>query len=163
MAKITNMKEFKQALEGLSLDDQRVVAARFVADVFDLTGDERVKHAQEIASRLDATPEELMTAYHSAKHAAAESSLHSDWELIDWKKQAAYFVAKACAACLAPAHQGIKWRHLAWNTANHCRMARTCASIEHEQEQMSLSTAEEALNKQIQTQFAILGTFLESK
>jgi len=121
MAKIHNTQEFKQALDNLSLEDQRVVAARFVADVLDLTEDARVKHAQEVASRPDATPEDLMSAYHSAKRAAVESSIHSEWELVDWHKEAAHFVARACAASLAPAHHGITWRHLAWNTAHYCR------------------------------------------
>lgn len=163
MTKISTTKDFKQALDSLSLDQQRVVAARFVADVLDLTADNRVKQAQEVAANPDATPETLMSAYHSAWHAAVESSVHSDMELIDWHKQTAHFVAKACAESLAPAHHGITWRHLAFNVASHCRMARLCASIEHEDEKPSLSTAEEALNKQIQTQFDILSTFLEEK
>jgi hypothetical protein len=105
-------------------------------------------------------PEALMSAYHSAWHAAVESSVHSDMELVDWQKQTAHFVAKACAESLAPAHHGIKWRHLASNAANHCQMARLCASIEHDQERPSLSSAEKALNKQIQTQLEILSAYL---
>jgi hypothetical protein len=163
MGKISTMKEFKQALESLSLDQQRVVAARFVADVLDLTEDDRVIQAQKVAADRNAKPETLMSAYHSAWHAAVQSSLRSDLELIDWHKQTAHFVAKACAESLAPAHHGISWRHLAFNAASHCRMARLCANIEHEEEHPNLSVAEEALNKQIQTQFEILGTFLEEK
>lgn len=152
MAKISSRKEFTQALESLSLDQQRVVAARFVADVLDLTDDDRVKQAQKVAADPNATPESLVLAYHSVWHAAVESSVHSDMELVDWHKQTAHFVAKACAESLAPAHRGITWRHLASNVANHCHMARLCASIEHEQERPSLASAEEALNDQIQTQ-----------
>lgn len=163
MPKISTMKEFKQALESLSLDQQRVVAARFVADVLDLTEDDRVKQAQEVSADPNATPEALMSAYHSAWHAAVESSVHSDMELIDWHKQTAHFVAKACAESLAPSHHGITWRHLAFNAASHCRMARLCASIEHEEEQPNLSIAEEAVNRQIQTQCEILSAFLEEK
>jgi hypothetical protein len=163
VTKISTRKEFKEALETLSLDQQRVVAARFVADVLDLTQDARVKQAQKVAADPNAAPESLMSAYHLAWHAALESSVHSDMELVDWHKQTAHFVAKACAESLAPAHHGITWRHLASNVANHCHMARLCASIEHEEERPSLSTAEEALNKQIQTQFEILSRFLEEK
>ncbi|MGD8614468.1 MAG: hypothetical protein PVI91_02210 [Gammaproteobacteria bacterium] len=161
MAKISTMKEFKETLETLSLEQQRVLAARFVADVLDLTDDDRVRQAQKIASDPNATPESLMSAYHSAWHAALESSVHGDMELVDWHKQTAHFVAKACSECLAPAHHGIAWRHLAFNVASHCRMARLCATVEHEQDRPSLSAAEQALNKQIQTQFEILGAFLE--
>ena len=87
MGKISTMKEFKQALESLSLDQQRVVAARFVADVLDLTEDDRVIQAQKVAADRNAKPETLMSAYHSAWHAAVQSSLRSDLELIDWHKQ----------------------------------------------------------------------------
>jgi hypothetical protein len=155
------MKEFKQALESLTLDQQRVVAAGFVADVLELTEDERVKQAQKVAAKPDATPDSLMDAYHSAHHAAVESSVHSDLELVDWHKQTAHFVAKACAESLVPAHPGATWRDLAFNVASHCRMARLCANIEHEQDQPSLSGAEEALHKQIRTQFERLSAFLE--
>jgi hypothetical protein len=143
------MKEFRQALEKLELDQQRIVAARFVADVLDLTDDGRVKQAQSVAADANATPDSLMSAYHSAWHAAVESSVTSDMELPDWSKQTAHFVAKACAESLAPAHEGITRRHLAVNVANHCRMARLCACIEHEAENPSLSAAEKALNQQI--------------
>jgi hypothetical protein len=160
MSKISTMKEFKEGLQSLSLDQQRVVAARFVAEVLDLTDDERVKQAQKVAADPNAAPESLMSAYHSVWHAALESSVHSDMELIDWRKQTAHFVARACAESLAPAHHGLAWRHLAYNVASHCRMARLCSSVEHEEEQPSLAAAEEALNKQIRTQFEILGAFL---
>ena len=152
-----------QALEGLSLEQQRIVAARFVADVLDLTDDDRVKQAQRVAVDPNASPEALMVAYHSAWHAAVESSVHSGMEPVDWRKQAAHFVAKACAESLAPAHSGITWRHLASNVANHCHMGRLCASIEHEQERPSLSTAEEALHNQIRTQLEILREFLDEQ
>lgn len=163
MAKISTMKEFRQALEELSLDKQRLVAAQFVADVLDLTDNDKVRQAQEIAVRSDATPEELMSAYHAAKHAAVESSIHHEFELVDWHKQASHFVAKACAEDLAPAHHGLIWRHLAWNVAYHCRAARICASIEHGEGEPSLSEAEEMLNKQIRTQFETLDEFLSAK
>ena len=161
MAKIRTMKEFKEALESLSLDRQRVVAARFVADVLDLTKDDRIKQAQEVAADPDATPDHIMSAYHLAWHAAVESSVMSDMELVDWRKQTAHFVAKACAESLAPAHPGVTMRHLAINVASHCRMARLCANIEHDEEQPSLANAEKALNRQIQSQFEILGKYLK--
>jgi len=83
--------------------------------------------------------------------------------MVNWRKQTAHFVAKACAESLAPAHPGVTLRHLASNVASHCRMARLCANIEHEEDQPSLANAEAALNKQIQEQFEILGQYLEEK
>ncbi len=163
MVKINTMQEFKEALDKLSLDQQRVAAALFVEDVLDLTGDAAVMQAQKIAADPDATPESLMSAYHSAAHAAAESSMHGDLELIDWQKQTAHFVARACSESLAPSHRGLTWSHLAFNVASHCRMARLCATIEHEEANPSLSTAEQALKKQIQTQFDIVSTFIETE
>lgn len=161
MSSITTMEEFKEALEALSLDRQRIIAARFVGDVLDLTDDEALKHAQQVALRPDASPEDLMAAYHAARHIAVKSGIHSEWELVDWHKQAEHFVAKACAESLAPAHHGVKWRHLAWNVAHHCRMARTCACIDHEQDHPSFAKAEAALHEQIQTQFELLGRFFD--
>jgi hypothetical protein len=161
MTAISTMKAFTQALEKLDVNQQRVVAARFVADVLDLTDDDRVIQAQRIAADADATPDALMSAYHSAWRAAVESSVSSDMELIDWRRQTAHFVAKACAESLAPAHAGVTSSHAAINAANHCRMARVCACIEHEAETPSLSAAEKALTQQIQTQFDILQRYLE--
>lgn len=163
MAEIRNMNAFSRALEALSLEEQRLVGARFLAEVLDLTDDEGIKQAQKVAANSEASPEELMAAYHHAHHAAVLSSLHSDLELVNWRKQAAFFVAKACASCLSPVHEGTKWCHLALNVSHYCRMARTCASIEHEQTEPSLSVAEDALNKQIRTQFKILSDFLDNR
>lgn len=163
MAEITTMQQFKDALEHLSLDDQRVVGAQFVADVLDLVQDNRLQQAQATAADPEASPEDLMGAYHLARRVIVESSPHGDWELIDYHKQATYFVARACAACLAPVHPGIKWRHLAWNAAHYCRMARACASMDHETAKPDLSSVETAMNQQIQTQFTIVGDYSEKR
>lgn len=163
MPKINTMSEFKQALADLSLEQQRIVAALFVAEVIDLTDDIRVKESQKVAADPNATPDSIMSAYHRAWHAAVESSVHGDMELLDMQKQTAHFVAKACAESLAPSHPGVTIRHLASNVANHCRMARLCANIEHEEAQPSLANAENELNKQIQAQFEILGKYLEAQ
>ena len=163
MANIKTMQEFKKALDQLSLDQQRFVASRFVEEVLDLTDYATVKQAQKTAADPDAGPEALMSAYHSAWHAAVESTPYSGFELVDWIKQTAHFVAKACSESRAPSHPGVSWHHLAFNVASHCRMARLCATIDHEAAQPSLSTAEAALNKQIRTQFDILSTFIEEK
>lgn len=145
MAKINTMQEFKETLDALSIEQQRVVASRFIEDVLDLTDDASVKQAQKIAADPDAGPEALMSAYHAASHVAVESSGHSGLELVDWHRQTAHFVAKACAESLEPSHHGIAACHLAFNAASHCRMARLCANIDHEQAQPSLSIAQEAL------------------
>jgi hypothetical protein len=161
MTTINSMTEFKKVLEGLSLEHQRIVAARFVAEVLDLTDDERVKEAQMIAANPDASPDSIRSAYHRAWHAAVESSVHSDMEMLDWQKQTAHFVAKACAESLAPTHPGTTVLYLAINAANHCRMARICANIEHEAEKPSLANAEAMLNQQIQAQFEIVERYLD--
>jgi len=163
MTKIDTMEQFKQALESLPLDRQRLVASRFVGDVLDITDDATVKQSAETAANSNASAEELMSAYHSAKHATITSGLHSSFKLIDYNKQAKHFVAQACAACLAPYHQGITWRHLAWNVAHYCRMARTCASIDHDETSPDLSSTEEALKKQIQGQFEALQKFIDNE
>ena len=160
MATITNIKEFKAALESLSDEEQRVLGARFIAEVLDLAGDAQLKDLQSTATKRHASAEELLNAYHIARSVAIELSLHGDFELIDFKKQAAHFVAKACSACLAPIPSAIKENHRAWNVAHYCREARICAEIGHEKDTEILLAIENDLQKVITKQYALASDFL---
>jgi len=157
------MEEFKLALDNLSLEKQRLVSARFVAAVLDLTNDDRIIQAQKIAADPKATAESLMSAYHSVLHAAIESSLHNTFEEMDMQKQTEHFVAQACSTSLAPSHQNIKWRHMAVSVAHYCRIARICSAIQHEETKPSLAPAEESLHDQIKNQFEILQKYLDEQ
>jgi Zn-finger protein len=160
MSTITNMKEFKTALDSLSDQQQRVLAAQFIIEVLDLTDDSRLRDIQAIAGNSNAKAEELVDAYSIARAISLDLSLHGDFELIDFKKQAAHFVAKACSACLVPLPLSMKEQHRAWNVAHYCREARICSEMEHEQDTEILTKVEKDLQRVIKKQYALTTEYL---
>ena len=160
MSTISTMKEFKAALDSLTDVQQRVLGAQFIAEVLDLTDDNRLRDVQSIAGKAHASAEELLDAYSKARSITVELSLHGDFDLIDFKKQAAHFVAKGCSTCLAPVPVSIKDQHRAWNVAHYCREARICADMGHEEDIESLSEVEKDLHKAIARQYALTSNFL---
>ncbi|NOQ89705.1 MAG: hypothetical protein GQ549_02035, partial [Gammaproteobacteria bacterium] len=54
MSKITTNESFMNALASLSLQQQRLVGARFIKNVLELTKDKHIIHAQSIAVTSDA-------------------------------------------------------------------------------------------------------------
>ncbi len=122
---ISNDKEFKTALAGLSSAQQRQVAASFVQRVFALSGDIRIKAALDAAARADVSDAELTVLSGAANTARVESFTQCGKET-DWSAQAGHFVAKAAVACVKAAEAG---SNLAWDAAMHARMARTCQTV----------------------------------
>jgi len=122
---ISNDKEFKTALAGLSTSQQRQVAASFVQRVFALSGDIRIKAALDAAARADVSDAELTVLSGAANTARVESFTQCGKET-DWSAQAGHFVAKAAVACVKAAEAG---SNLAWDAAMHARMARTCQTV----------------------------------
>ena len=122
---ISNDKEFKTALAGLSTAQQRQVAASFVQRVFALSGDVRIKAALDAAARADVSDAELTVLSGAANTARVESFTQCGKET-DWSAQAGHFVAKAAVACVKAAEAG---SNLAWDAAMHARMARTCQTV----------------------------------
>ncbi len=122
---ISNDKEFKTALAGLSTAQQRQVAAGFVQRVFALSGDIRIKAALDAAARADVSDAELTVLSGAANTARVESFTQCGKET-DWSAQAGHFVAKAAVACVKAAEAG---SNLAWDAAMHARMARTCQTV----------------------------------
>ena len=119
---ISSDSEFKAALNDLSRAGQRLLAARFVEHVLDLSQDARLKAVVAAAKRSDITEDELAAALHSAQAARVDSYTQCGHEC-DWNSQAGHFVAQAALDCLK--EQG----NAAWDTAMHARMARTCKSV----------------------------------
>ena len=101
MSSITNDSEMRQAVDALAAPAQRVLAARFVANVLSLSDDSRLQRVLDTAARPDAGEDELADAYRAAKAAALEAHARcgADGEWID---QAGYFVARAAEAAVAP-------------------------------------------------------------
>lgn len=144
---IVNENEFKTALAGFSIPQQRQVAARFAESVLPLCHDARIKGAINAAKRADITDEELAALFHAAKTASVESYTQCGKEA-NWLGQAGHFVAEAATACVTPQEQA---DNLAWNAAMHARMARTCESI---------ATGQGTENSEAEKQYKILEEFL---
>ena len=160
MDKIASNDAFKTALFSLTLAQQRQVGARFTANVLDLTDGSCAEYATMIAEKGDASTEELENAYHAARQYFMATEIRPFSEL-DYSNQAAHFVAEACMICLGPTYGEHTTHHLAEVVAGHCRMARTCAAIPHEDEYPKLADAEESLKKEIDAQYRILTKYLE--
>ena len=162
MTKIASIEAFKKASSSLSLTRQRQVGARFIGNVLDLTDGSCAEHAQKVAEKGDVTADELENAYHAVHSIYVATNPRSGFSELDFKKQAAHFVAEACMACLAPTYEAYRTHHLAEKVAGYCRMARICSSIQHEEEYPKFLDAEESLKKEIDAQYQILGQLLES-
>jgi len=146
---ISNDKEFKSALAGLSPAQQRQVAARFVQQVFPLSSDVRIKAALEAAGRAGISGAELAIVAQAANTARVESFTQCGREA-DWSAQVGHFVAKAAVACVKPAEAG---GNLAWDAAMQARMARTCQTVAD-----GIGTE----NREAEVQYRILEAFLNS-
>jgi hypothetical protein len=158
---ITDNETFKKTLSALPLAQQRQVGARFVGHVLDLTEGRCTKQAQILAEKNDVSPEELEMAYHAVHAIYVDTRPRSHLSLLDYGKQATHLVAEACMTCVAPTYGDYGTSHLAENVASYCRMARMCASIQHDADNPSLSNAEEAMKKETEAQYEILNKYLE--
>jgi hypothetical protein len=146
---IANDVDFKTALAGLSIAQQRRIAARFVQQVLPLSGDARIQAALDAAGRVDTTDTELAGAAQAANSARVESFTRCGQET-DWRAQAGHFVAKAAVACVKPAEPG---GNLAWEAAMQARLARTCQTV---------ADGTGTDNREAEAQYRILEAFLNS-
>ncbi len=141
--------EFQTALSGLTPQQQRQLAARFVDSVINLCPDPRVKAAVNVARQGDVSDAELAMARQNAKSASVESYTQCGKEA-DWKSQAGHFVALAALACVASNEHADT---LAWDAAMNARMACTCETI---------AEGKGTRNREAETQYRMLDEFLES-
>lgn len=162
MDKINTSEAFKQALSSLPLIQQRQIGAKFIVNVLDLTDGTCARHIRDIAEKSDVTVEELENSYRSVHSVYVATHPRSDMSELDYRKQAAHFVAEACMACLAPTYEEYRTHHLAEKVAGYCQMARICSSIRHDEEHPSFAGAEEALKKEVAAQYRIVNQYLES-
>ena len=132
MSSITNDTEMRQAIAALAAPAQRVLAARFVANVLPLSKDARLQRVLDTAARIDAGEDELAGAHRTAKAASldAHARCGADGEWID---QAGYFVARAAEAAVAPQIRTHS-KGPAWQAAMSARMARTCLADESDED-----------------------------
>jgi effector-binding domain-containing protein len=162
MSKITTNAAFKESLSSLTLAHQRVVGARFIANVLDLTQNRHIKQAQALLSNTDISAEDLDEAYHSIYSIYVNTHPRSHFSLLDYNKQAEHFVAEACLYSLAPTYSETKKHHLAEKVSMYCLMARTCASIIHEGNYPEFTDTEGLVKKEVDAQYEILSEYLES-
>lgn len=162
MPEVTGHKSFQEALSGLNVSQQRQIGARFIAHVLDLTDEPRLRGAQQMAEKSGVTAEELVDAYHSVHNIYTQTHPRSDLTELDYTKQAVHFIAEACLVCLSPTYPEAKIYRIAEKTAMYCRMARTCASILHDEDEPDLEETEKALQNEIKAQYRLVNEFLSN-
>lgn len=126
MPDIRNDEDFKQALAGLAVDEQRKLGCLFIEPLLSLTDDDRIARTLE-AARRGGDDEEMAQAALTAKRAVIDSHTRCGKEG-DWAEQAGYFIARAAAACVASEAHSVSGP-LAWQAAMGCRMARMSESM----------------------------------
>jgi len=160
MPEVKGYQSFQQALSTLTITQQRQIGARFIENVLDLSNEARLKSAQQVAAKADASAEELLDAYHAVHAVYTRTHPRSDLTEIDYTKQAMHFIAEACLVCLSPTYPEARTHRIAEKAAMYCRMARTCASIRHDVDTPQLGDTEKALQTEIQAQYRLLNEFL---
>jgi len=80
MTRISNEGEFRQAIKGLDIGRQRLLAARFADNVDDLCHDKRIAYAVRIAAAPKASNDELDVAFHEARAAAIDCRCGAEGE-----------------------------------------------------------------------------------
>ena len=151
MSTISNDNQFREALNRLTLAQQRAVGARFVENVLSLSSDQRVAQVLAVAKDANASEDAVSLARRSIKAASLEAHTRcgSDGEWID---QAGYFVARAAEACLEPAGRS-PGKGPAWKAAMSARMARTCLAADSDQD---------SHDSESQAQYNILISYLDA-
>jgi len=160
MPAIETNKEFFKVLSSLSLEDQRRVGVKFIDAVLDLANDEQIKNIISTAENSDIFEDGLSDAYRLAHSIYIKSQPHLDMTEMNYDRQAGTFVAEAAMVCVSPTFREATVRHLAQKVASYCRMARTCSSLSHDDENPDFSNAEKVMAETTQEQFSILSDFL---
>lgn len=151
MSTISNDSQFRDALNRLTLAQQRAVGARFVENVLSLSSDPRVAQVLAVAKDADPSADTVNLARRSIKAASLEAHTRcgSDGE---WSDQAGYFVARAAEACLEPEGRS-QGKGPAWKAAMSARMARTCLAADSDQD---------SHDSESQAQYNILISYLDA-
>lgn len=153
---IQNNQQFVDALASLGVDQQRKAGLRFIEQVIDLDGNPRIRQLLEILARDPLSAEDLKLAHDLAHSVYVETHPRSDLLALDFKRQAAHFIAEACAVCSAPVYEQADRIHLAQKAAMYCRMARTCASMHQGGDEPDFAAAERDARKLVEDQMRIV-------
>jgi hypothetical protein len=132
MANIQNDHVLREALDGLSGEQQRILGSRFAQSVLRLSKDERVRRAIDTGLREGGSPGEIEDAFRAAKAYATKTYTDCGKDT-DWLAQADHFVAAAAAAALTPDALVAEKQNRAWKAAVQARMAVNCELIESDE------------------------------
>lgn len=153
MTAIHSDADFRAALSGLSVEQQRRVGKRFLDSVGELSDNPKVAKALAVLDAPDVSADDIAEALRLASTAARDSYTLCGREA-DWRQQAGHFVAAAAAACLGSEEKGAQGDELAWTAAMNARMARVCERI---------AQGEGYDNSEVGRQYEILRTFLDAQ
>lgn len=145
---IQNDKEFRTALDKLSVEQQRSLGALFVQSVKHLCDDQMIDRAIKAAPEQDSLA--MNEAFKQVKALATRTYTACGGDAC-WPEQAAHFVATAAKACLMPAEQIGSNANLAWRTAIQARLANNCEMIEKDSGE---------INSEAQKQYALTEEYL---
>lgn len=146
---IKNDQNFKQALSGLSIEEQRKLAAKFIESVKSLNGEPVIERAIN-AVKAGFSDNEMEEIFRQIKSLAVKTYTSCGHET-DWSSQAAHFVVTATKACVAPQKYLDNKNNLAWKCAMQTRMARNCEMIEIDSD---------VVDNEAQKQYVITNDFL---
>lgn len=163
MPTISTSEDCRNAFTSLSLAQQRRVGARFVGHVLDLTDDPQVKNGQEIAGKAGVTADELNDAYHRVHAVYLATHPRSGCTELDYKQHAAHFVAEACMICLSPTYPERNTAQIAGRVAMYCQLARHFSAIQQQGGYPKFDGVEEAVKKEVDSQYKILSEYLEEE
>jgi hypothetical protein len=129
---ISNDRDLRDVLNGLTDIQQRIIGASFAKSVIHLSRNEWVRRSVEIAQNPDASDAELQDALKAAKGYAAKTYTDCGKDT-DWLAQADHFVAASAAAALTSTEQLAQKTNPAWAAAVHARMAKDCEAMDEDE------------------------------
>lgn len=147
---INNDLELRNALNGLTREQQRLLGARYTEGVAGAVDNPRLMSALKVALLPESSDQEQKDAYKVAKSIATKTYTACGRDA-DWGLQAEHFAAAACAAALTPDALATENFNAAWKAAIQARMANNCLMIE--------SDAIEA-ESEAERQYRVTETFL---
>jgi hypothetical protein len=163
MPRIEKNSDFVSALSSLPMEQQHMLAKKFIAGVIHLSDNPRLHPLLELLKRPECSVDDINKARSIAQSVYVETGPHSDIAEVKYNCQATHFIAQAVLACTAQDNKSTNSSHLAQKVANYCRMAQTCSSMGQGGESPDFSNAEEGYNRIAKDQIDIVNQLLESQ
>ena len=152
MTAIHSDAQFRAALAGLSVEQQRRVGKRFLDNISELSDNPKLEKSLALLEGPEVSDQDIADAFRVASTAARDSYTLCGREA-DWRRQASHFFAAAATACLGATDKEGQDQELAWTTAMNARMARTCLAADSE---------EDTHDSESRAQYQILTRYLDA-